>query len=168
MRGEPASVALEGESVVVVTRAFAAPRERVWRAYTEPALVQQWLLGPPGWSMPVCEMDVRPGGEFRWWWRSDADGSGFGFHGEFQEVEAPSLLRHTEHFDVGDTGFDMGGDPAMITVRFDAAGQGTTVITRIDYATRATRDAALATGMTDGMETSYQLLDDLLADDAAA
>lgn len=168
MSGEPATVELDGESVVVVTRAFAAPRERVWRAYTEPALMQRWLLGPPGWSMPVCEMDVRPGGAFRWWWRSDEDGSGFGFHGEFLEVARPSLLRHTEHFDVGDTGFDMGGDPAVITVRFDEAGGTTTVVTRIDYVTRATRDAALATGMTDGMETSYQLLDDLLTASPAA
>ena len=80
---DKAEVTLPGDSQVKVTRGFRAPRALVYRAFTEPKLLQQWMLGPPGWSMPVCEMDVRVGGRYRWRWRSDQDGSEFGFHGEF-------------------------------------------------------------------------------------
>ncbi len=67
--------------------ASAWPRTLVYRAYTEPALVRRWLLGPPGWSMPVYQMGVRVDGRFRWRWRSEADGSEFGFSGIFREVQ---------------------------------------------------------------------------------
>ena len=82
------------------------PRALVYRAYTEPQLVQRWLLGPPGWSMPVCEMDVRVGGGFRWRWRNDQDASEFGFAGTFREVQSGSRLVHTEAYDPGTAGDD--------------------------------------------------------------
>ena len=80
---EKAQVSLPSDTEVRVTRDFAAPRQLVWRAHTDPKLVRRWMLGPPGWSMPVCEMDVRPGGKYRWRWRSDQNGAEFGFHGDF-------------------------------------------------------------------------------------
>ena len=83
---EKAEVTLPSDREVQVKRSFGAPRALVYRAYTEPELVRRWLLGPPGWSMPVCEMDVRVGGRYRWRWRSDEDGSEFGFTGTFREV----------------------------------------------------------------------------------
>ena len=70
-------------------------------------------MGGPGWSMPVCEMDVRVGGKFRWGWKSDEDGKAFGFHGEFSEVNAPTRLANTEYFDAGDIGGDMGSGAAI-------------------------------------------------------
>ncbi len=76
-----AQVTLPSDHEVEVTRQFAAPRALVYEAYTTPSLVQRWLLGPPGWTMPVCTMDVRVGGKFRWRWRNDQDGKEFGFHG---------------------------------------------------------------------------------------
>ena len=82
---EKAQVTLPSDREVKVTRSFKASRSLVYRAYTEPALVQQWLLGPPGWSMPVCELDVRVGGRYRWRWRSDTDASEFGFAGTFRD-----------------------------------------------------------------------------------
>ena len=88
-----AQVTLPSDREVLVTRQFNAPRDLVYKAYTTPALVQRWLLGPPGWSMPVCEMDVRVGGKFLWRWRNDEDGKEFGFHGEFREVAAPAQAR---------------------------------------------------------------------------
>ena len=88
MTMEKAQVTLPSDREVKVTRSFKAARPLVYRAYTEPALVQRWLLGPPGWSMPVCEMDVRVGGRYRWRWRSDKDASEFGFAGTFREVTA--------------------------------------------------------------------------------
>lgn len=160
---EPAQVTLPSEREVRVTRAFQAPRALVYEAYTKPELMQRWLVGYPGWSMPVCEMDPRPGGEFRWRWRSDEDGKEFGFYGKFLEVNPPETIRHTETFDPGDIGGDMGGE-AIITVRFTERAGVTTVTTLMEYGSKEARDAALSTGMTDGMEASYQVLDRLLAE----
>ena len=68
-----AQVSLPSDTEVRITRDFKAPRTLVWQAHTEPELFQRWIGGYPGWSMPVCEMDVRPGGKYRWRWRSDEE-----------------------------------------------------------------------------------------------
>lgn len=167
-RPHTADVTLPNSREVRVVRSFDAPRDLVYRAYTTPALMQRWLLGPPGWTMPVCEMDVTVGGDFRWRWRADEDASEFGFHGTFLEVDAPERLRHTEFFDAGDTGEDMGEGHAVVTVSFVENDGVTTVTTDIEYQSREARDAAMATGMTDGMEMSYKNLDELLAAEVTA
>jgi uncharacterized protein YndB with AHSA1/START domain len=164
---EKAEVTMPSEREVKVTRSFRAPRALVYRAYTEPQLVQRWLLGPPGWSMPVCEMDVRVGGTYRWRWRNDQDGSEFGFAGTFREVQAASKLVHTEAYDPGTVGGDYPEQDAIVTVSFAEDGGVTTVTSHIDFGSKEARDAAVATGMTDGMEQSYQLLDGLLKQHAA-
>ena len=156
-----AEVSLPSDSAVKVTRQFNAPRELVYKAYTTPSLMQRWLLGPPGWTMPVCEMDVRVGGAFRWRWRSIEDGKEFGFYGEFREVSAPGKLVHTEYYDPGDVGGEM-GEGALITVELKEKNGVTTVSTLMAFGTKEARDAAMSTGMTDGMEMSYQLLDEVL------
>jgi uncharacterized protein YndB with AHSA1/START domain len=163
---DKAQVSLPSEREVKVTRSFKAPRALVYRAYTEPQLVQRWLLGPAGWSMPVCEMDVRVGGRFRWRWRSYKDGSEFGFTGTFREVQPASRLVHTEAYDPGTVGDGYPGNDALVTVTFSEEGGVTTVTTLIDFGSKEARDGALATGMTDGMEQSYQLLDGLIGDHA--
>ena len=164
---EKAQVVLPSEREVKVTRSFRAPRALVYRAYTEPRLVQRWLLGPPGWSMPVCEMDVRVGGKFRWRWRSDRDGSEFGFTGTFREVQPASRLVHTEAYDPGTVGGGVPDKDAIVTVSFAEETGVTTVTTLIDFGSREARDAAVGTGMTNGMEQSYQLLDALLGEQPA-
>ncbi len=161
-RPDPADVTLPDDRSVLVTRSFNASSDRVYAAYTEPALLQRWLLGPPGWTMPVCEMDLRVGGTYRWKWRSDEGGQEFGFTGTFLAVEPGALLRHTEAFDPGDTGEHMGDGHSEVTVTFSQHGEVTTVNTLIAYASPEDREAAMSTGMTDGMEMSYQKLDDLL------
>jgi uncharacterized protein YndB with AHSA1/START domain len=158
---EKAQVHLPSDHEVEVTRKFDAPRALVWEAYTNPKLVQRWLLGPPGWTMPICEMDVRVGGKYRWRWRSEEDGKEFGFHGEFREVSPPERLVQIEYYDPGDVGGDM-GDGALITTTFKEKDGVTTMTSRMDFKTRQARDAAMSTGMTDGMEQSYQLFDRLL------
>jgi uncharacterized protein YndB with AHSA1/START domain len=161
---EEAQVTLPSDGEVLVSRSFRAPRARVWEAYTKPELMRRWLLGPPGWTMPVCEMDVQVGGAFRWRWRSDEDGSEFGFHGTFREVEAPARIVNTEVYDPGDIGGDMGGEEgALVTLTLTEEDGVTVMTTLVDYGSNEARDAALATGMTDGMEQSYKLLDGLLA-----
>lgn len=157
-----AQVALPSDTEVRVTRDFRAPSELVWRAHVEPALFQRWIGGYPGWSMPVCEMDVRPGGTYRWRWRFDEDGKEFGFHGDYLEVEAPALLVYEEYFDPGTLGGEMHTTPAKIRTTFTEKDGVTTLVVLMDYGTKEARDGAIATGMTDGMEVSYQRLDALV------
>jgi uncharacterized protein YndB with AHSA1/START domain len=152
---------------VKVVRSFKAPASLVYRAWTEPGLLRRWLLGPPGWSMPVCEMDVRVGGRYRWRWRNDQDGKEFGFSGTFREVQPPSRLVHTEAYDPGSVGDGYPGAEAIVTVTLADDGGVTTVTTLIDFGSKEARDGAVATGMTDGMEQSYQLLDRLLSEQGA-
>lgn len=162
MTTDKAQVTQPSDREVQVTRSFKAPRSLVYRAYTEPELLRRWLLGPPGWSMPVCEMDVRVGGRFRWRWRSQEDGSEFGFTGTFREVQPPSRIVHTEAYEPGTVGGGYPGSEAIVTVAFAENGSVTTMTTLIDFGSKEARDAAMATGMTSGMEQSYQLLDRVL------
>jgi len=160
-----AEVTLPSDREVKVTRSFKAARPLVYRAYTEPVLVRRWLLGPPGWSMPVCEMDVRVGGRYRWRWRSDKDAREFGFAGTFREVRPPSRVTHTQTYDPGSVGDAHPQSEALVSVTFTEDDGGiTTVTTLIDFGSKEARDAAVATGMTDGMEQSYQLLDALFSE----
>ena len=155
------TVTLPNDLDVVVVRAFNAPRTLVFDAWTKPALIQRWMLGPPGWTMPVCEMDVRPGGKFKWRWRSDENGAEFGFTGEFREVVRPSRIVHIERYEPGDVGGEMG--EALVTSELTEKNGVTTQTMTIHYESKTVRDAALKTGMTDGMEMSFQKLDEVLA-----
>jgi uncharacterized protein YndB with AHSA1/START domain len=155
------TVMLPNDLEVVVVRDFRAPRDIVFDAWTKPALIKRWLLGPPGWTMPVCEMDLRVGGTFRWRWRSET-GAEFGFTGEFREVNRPSRIVHTQVYDPGTVGGNMGAE-ALITATLAEKDGLTTYTTTIRYQSKADRDAAVSTGMTSGMEQSYAQLDAVLA-----
>jgi uncharacterized protein YndB with AHSA1/START domain len=162
MTMEKAQVTLPSDREVQVARSFKAPRSLVYRTFTEPDLVRRWMLGPPGWSMPVCEMDVRVGGRYRWRWRSDDEQQEFGFVGTFREVQPPSRIVHTEGFDPGSVGGAYPGTEAIVTTTFVEEDGVTTVTTLMDFGSKEARDAAVSTGMTTGMEQSYQLLERLL------
>lgn len=165
---EKAAVTLPSDSEVEVRRSFRAPRELVYRAYTEPGLTRRWMLGPPRWTMPVCDMDVRVGGRYTWRWRNESENQEFGFSGTYRELDPPSRIVHTEAFDPGTIGGPYPTDgEAVITTTFEEEGGVTTVTTRMDFGSKEARDGAMATGMTDGMEQSYGLLDGLLAEKAA-
>ena len=146
---------------LALTRVFAAPRERVFDALTTPALLQRWLLGPPGWSLPICTIDRQVGGAFRFVWR-DSDGAEMGMSGVYREVAPPERLVHTELFDADWTG----GETLVTTVLFEQGGR-TTLTTTVRYASQAARDAALGTGMEQGVAASYDRLDELLASTGA-
>ena len=161
-----AEVSLPSDAEVRVSRSFHAPRALVWRAHTDPKLIPRWM-GYPGWSMPVCEMDVRLGGKYRWRWRNDADGQGFGFFGAFNEVDEPAKLSYDQHYDPGDFVLPDGGampsdNPTRIRSAYTEKDGVTTLVTLMDFGSKEARDAAISTGMTDGMETSYQNLDTLI------
>ena len=160
-----AEVTLPSDTEVCISRTFDAPAPLVWRTYTEPALLRRWMLGPPGWSMPVCEMDVQIGGQFRWRWRSNEDDKEFGFYGEFEEVSPYKKIIYTEIYDPGELGDNMGGS-TLVTVTFDEHNGKTTMVTSIQFQSREDRETALSTGMTEGMEMSYKQLDTLLESEA--
>lgn len=160
-----AEVSLPSDTEVRVTRDFKAPRTLVWQAHTDPKLVKRWMLGPPGWSMPVCEMDVRPGGKYRWRWRSNEGGQEFGFFGQFVEVDAPARMIHEENYDPGDVGGAMdASQPAIIRTSFSEKDGVTSLEMVMRFPSKEIRDAAVSTGMTDGMEMGYQRLDKLFAE----
>ena len=112
--------------------------------------------------MPVCEMDVRPGGKYTWRWRNSDNGDEFGFCGEFREIEKHRKIVHTQAFDRGNMDLGMGKEGTLITVTFDEKEGVTTVVTLIEYATKEDRDEALSTGVTEGMEMNYKKLDEVL------
>jgi len=147
----------EGEKYVVVTRRFAASPEAVYRAHTEPKLIQQWMLGPEGWTMPVCQIDPRPGGKIRYEW-SDGKGNGFSLTGECLELEPYSRLVHVERMHLPDPTPDN-----HIETRFEADGTGTLMTMRMTLPDAQTRAAMLATGMEHGMEASYVRMEKLIS-----
>ncbi len=147
----------EGDRHVVVTRRFAATPEHVFRAHTDPALVQQWLLGPDGWTMPVCISDARPGGSFRYEWTNGA-GGGFYITGEFIEVERFSRIVHVERMFLPDRTPDN-----HVETRFAGDGSGTLMTMRMTLPDATTRAAMLATGMEHGMEDSYARFERMVA-----
>ena len=146
----------EGDTHVVVTRRFAAPPEAVYRAHTDPEIIQKWLLGPEGWTMPVCINEVKPGGKFRYEW---TNGKGGAFHitGEYLNVEPFNRLVHVERMHLPDPTPDN-----RVETRFDAEGDGTLMTIRMTLPDAQTRAAMLATGMEGGMEASYVRLDRMI------
>lgn len=143
----------EGDRQVVVVRRFAAPPEAVYRAHIEPGLIQKWLLGPDGWSMPVCICDARPGGAIRYEW-SDGKGAGFHITGHFVELVPFSRIVHVERMHMPDPTPDN-----HVETRFEPDGAGTRMTMRMTLPDAAARAAMLATGMERGMEASYARLE---------
>jgi uncharacterized protein YndB with AHSA1/START domain len=143
----------EGDTHVVVNRRFRASPEAVYRAHTEPELIQKWLLGPDGWTMPVCINEARAGGRIRYEW-SDGNGNGLVLTGEYVSLEPFGRIVHVERFHMPDPTPDN-----HVETRFEADGAGTLMTMRMTLPDNATRAAMLATGMEDGMEASYARLD---------
>lgn len=141
-------VALDGETDIVVRRDFTHPPARVWRALTEPALIRQWMGSQD--DMTRCEMDLRPGGAFHFEWEA------FYFSGPILAVDAPHHMTHVEYFN-GDT-----ASGATITTDLAARGTGTRMTMVMRYADAEKRAAAIAIGMTDGLEEVYDKLEALL------
>ena len=146
----------EGETHVVVTRRFAAKPETVYRAHTEPEIVQKWMLGPDGWTMPVCISDPRPGGKIRFEW-SDGNGAGFHLTGEYIELEPFSRIVHVERMHLPDPTPDN-----HVETRFEQDGAGTLMTMRMTLPDAETRKAMLASGMEHGMEAGYARLEEML------
>src|SRR5690242_20612125 len=145
-------VSAHGEREIVMTRMFAAPRALVFEAYTTPEFVRRWLLGPDGWDMPVCEIDLRVGGRFRYLWRH-ASGQQMGMGGVYKEIVVPERIVSAEKFD--DPWYQGEG---LGTVVFKEHQGMTMLTTTIVYESQAIRDGVLKSPMESGVKASYDRL----------
>jgi predicted enzyme related to lactoylglutathione lyase/uncharacterized protein YndB with AHSA1/START domain len=148
---------LSGDREVVFTRVFEAPRQLVFDAMTRPELLKRWLTGPPGWSMTVCEVDLKVGGKYRWVWRGP-DGTEMGMGGVHREIVPPERIVCTQLFDE-----DWTGGEAIGTLVLTESDGKTMLANTVRYASREARDAVLKTPMEQGMAMSYDRLAELLA-----
>ena len=139
---------------VVITRVVSAPRRVVFEAFTNTRHVPNWLIGPEGWTMPVCEIDLRPGGTWRYVYRKN-DGSEMTMQGSYREVVPPERLVSTESW-------GLEWPETVNTMVLTEAGELTTITITVQYPSKEARDAALKTGMKTGMDQSFARLDGFL------
>ena len=155
--GTTLKIATPTEREIVMTRIFDAPRRLVFDAHTRPELIKRWLFGPEGWSMTVCDVDLRVGGTYRYVWRH-TNGNEMGMGGVFREVVAPERIVATEKFDEA----WYPGEAIDTTVFVEKDGKTTLTLTVL-YESKEARDMALTSGMEQGMALGYDRLAAMLA-----
>jgi len=146
------AIAAKGDREITMTRRFAAPAALVFEAWTTPALLRRWLLGPPGWTMPVCEVDFRVGGAYRYEWRNE-QGQTMGVGGAYREIDAPHRFVATERFDEA-----WYPGESLITITFAEKDGETEMTTTMRYESTAARDGVLKSPMEGGVKQSYDRL----------
>ncbi|MBM3488577.1 MAG: ATPase [Alphaproteobacteria bacterium] len=149
-------VTTPSDRTVAISRVFAAPRRLVFEAHIRPELVLRWMWGPDGWPLVECTIDARVGGRFRYVWRHVEKGD-MVMRGGFREIVAPERIVHTELFDE-----DWTGGETVVTTLFEERDGRTSVTATVLYASRAARDGALRSGMTDGWSQALDRLEALL------
>ena len=149
------TLATPSDTEVRISRFFNAPRRLVFAAYTQPEHLRQWLLGPEGWSMFICEMEPRAGGSWRYGWRK-TDGTEMVMGGTVKEFTPDTRLVNTERWGPE-------WPETVNTVEFIEAAGETEVRLTIRYPSKDARDAALKTGMKEGVDFSFGRLEKLLA-----
>jgi uncharacterized protein YndB with AHSA1/START domain len=142
---------------VEIERDFNAPRPLVFDAFTKPELVRRWLLGPEGWTMPVCGIDLRVGGTYRYVWRKESIGKEMGMGGVFREIVRPEKLAATKKFE--DSWY---AGEALDTTVFEEKGGITKVKLTVLYESKEACDTATRSGMEHGMIAGYNRLEKLL------
>jgi uncharacterized protein YndB with AHSA1/START domain len=142
---------------IVITRIFDAPRQLVFDAHTKPELLKRWLNGAPGWTLAICEVDLKVGGAYRYVWRGP-NGEERGMGGIHREVVPPERIVNTQLFDQDWTGGEVVG-----TLVFTESNGQTTLTNTLVYSSKETRDAVLKTPMDKGMSIGYDELEALLA-----
>jgi uncharacterized protein YndB with AHSA1/START domain len=152
--GQGTNTQVLSDTQVRISRVVRGAVEQVWRAHQEPELLQRWLLGPDGWTMPVCEVATAVGEGYRYEWEPvDGPESRFGFEGELLESEPPHRAVTTERM------IGMPGEGTLNELTLTPVGAGTLLSLVVTFPDAGTRDAVLATGMVDGMEASYARLE---------
>jgi uncharacterized protein YndB with AHSA1/START domain len=148
-------VSTPSDREILVEREFDAPRELVFNAFTQPNFVRRWLLGPDGWTMPVCEIDLRAGGAYRYVWFKESTGHRMGMGGVFLEAVRPEKIVATEKFD--DAWYP--GEALNTTLFEELPGGITRVSVTVRYESRDARDTAARSGMERGMAAGYNRLE---------
>ena len=148
------TIEMSGDRAVLMTRVFNAPRQLVWDAFSKPELMQRWF-GPRGYSLPVCEMDVRPGGKFRFVLRGP-DGREMVMRGTYREIAPPERSVHMESYD------DFPGE-STVTAVFTESGGKTTMTATVEYPSQMVRDNVVP-HMEHGAAESYDKLAELLVE----
>jgi uncharacterized protein YndB with AHSA1/START domain len=143
-----------GVPFIDVTREFDAPRDLVWRAWTEPELLKQWL-GPGRYEMIIDEYDVRDGGRWRYIHRAE-DGSEHGFHGVFHGTPSPDGFLQTFEYEGAP------GHVSMDRLTLEARGDHTVARTHSTFESVEARNAMIENGMAEGMNEGFDRLDALL------
>jgi uncharacterized protein YndB with AHSA1/START domain len=138
---------------VVMTRVFDAPRQMVFDAFSKPELLKRWF-GPRGWSLVVCEVDLRVGGGFRFVMRGP-DGKDMGMRGVYKEISAPERSVHMESFD------DFPGESQVTWGMLENGGK-TNITVTVLYPSKEIRDAVIQSGMEHGAAESYDKLAEML------
>lgn len=155
---------VEDDRVLVITRLFDAPRERVWHAWTDPARIAAWW-GPEGFTTRVESLDLRPGG--RWHYvMTGPDGTDYPVNGVYREVVVPELLVTSDDFGDGYTAESPNDLPTgmIVTVRFDPVEGGKTRLTlRIEHRSVEEMAKHEAMGVVAGWESTFRELDRFLA-----
>jgi uncharacterized protein YndB with AHSA1/START domain len=148
------TVSLPSDCEIALTRAFKAPRELVYRAFSDPEILKRWF-GPRGWSLVTCNINACVGGGFRFVLRAP-DGRELAMHGTYRELSPPERSVHSE-------GFDGLPGESLVTSTFTERNGETTLLATIRYASKAIRDAVISSGMEHGAAESYDKLAELLA-----
>ncbi len=148
-----------GEREIVMTRALHAPAARVFDAFTRPELIRRWLHGLDGWTMPVCEVDLRVGGAYRYVWRRTDGSMEMAASGTYREIVAPTRLVATERFEPA-----WYSGEALLTLELTESDGRTLLTQTMRYDSRATRDAVLASPMESGVAASYDRLERLASE----
>ncbi|GAB2547466.1 SRPBCC family protein [Leucobacter ruminantium] len=157
--GRGTELQLIGDTQARTYRIVRGSREQVWRAHHDPELLRRWQLGPDGWTMPICEVATEVGQRYRSGWENSADGQRFGFTGVVEEISPPNRSVTTEAMWTPE---DPDAENSPVTINeltLTPVEGGTLVSLLITYPDAATREMILATGMVDGMETSYARLE---------
>src|ERR1700716_2719278 len=161
MNSEKLQITTPTDREIAMTRVFNAPRRLVFDALTKPELVKRWLLGPPGWSMPVCEIDLKVGGSYRYVWHNE-DGREMGMGGKYREIVRPERIVHSEKFDEA-----WYPGEALVTTTLVEKGGSTTLTTTMLMESREARDEVLESGMESGVAVSYDRLEEILSSQVA-
>lgn len=147
-----------GDCEIIMMRVFDAPRHLVFDAYTKPELLKRWLGVRGGWTLAVCEVDLKVGGSYRYVWRHEAKGIGMGAGGVYREIVPPDRLVCTESFDSA----WYPGEALLSTVLVEHGGK-TALTTTLRYESREARDVVLKSPMERGVTESYDNLAEVLA-----
>ncbi|MDV6235106.1 SRPBCC family protein [Leptospira ellisii] len=149
-------VSAEGKTDLLITRLFNAPRNLVFDTMTKPELLKRWFHGPPGWTLNVCEVDLRVNGKYRYVWNSE-NGSTLGMGGIFTEIEAPKRYVATEAFDQS----WYPGEAVNITTLIEQ-GEQTKLHLLVRYQSKEARDGVLRSPMEQGLSYGYDRLEEYL------